>query len=130
MKDKEKTKEQLINELKEMRQRVTELEKSKDERLSDKQASKQMRVNEEEQRLKIKLDYLTSPTEKIENLKLTDLIDLEILQRIEDAFAQAHGVASVIEDPAGNPVTTESNYCQVCNLIRQTLKGKENCRTE
>ncbi|GFK92204.1 Sporulation kinase E [Fundidesulfovibrio magnetotacticus] len=57
------------------------------------------------------------------------LFDLDELQRIQDAFAQATGVASLITLPDGTPVTRPSNFCRLCNdIIRRTEKGRENCR--
>ena len=51
----------------------------------------------------------------IEELKLTDLIDIEMLQRIQDAFADMTGMAVVTVDENGAPVTKESNFTDFCN---------------
>ena len=85
------------------------------------------KLRESEQRLKIKLDRILSPDQEIGDFKLTDIADVETLQQIQDAFAQANGVASVILDLDANPITEESGYCELCHLIRQTVKGKTNC---
>ena len=85
------------------------------------------KLRESEQRLKIKLDHILSPDQEIGDFKLTDIADVETLQQIQDAFAQANSVASIILDLDGNPITEESNYCELCHLIRQTVKGKTNC---
>jgi PAS domain S-box-containing protein len=85
------------------------------------------RLKETEKQLKLKLDYILSPEGSIDNLNLADLIDLEQLQKIQDAFVKATGVASVITDLSGTPITKPSNFSGVCNLIRQTEKGKSNC---
>lgn len=82
---------------------------------------------ESEKALKLKLDYILSPDNKIENLSLTDIIELEQLQKIQDAFVKATGVASIITDVEGKPITQASNFSGVCNLIRQTEKGRANC---
>jgi two-component system cell cycle sensor histidine kinase/response regulator CckA len=60
--------------------------------------------------------------------KLTDLIDLDRLQKIQDAFSHATGVASVITDVDGVPLTKSSNFCRLCmNIIRESEKGYNNC---
>lgn len=58
---------------------------------------------------------------------LTDLIPLEKLQKIQDAFAIANQVASTITDPDGVPITRASNYCAVCTMIRATETGLQKC---
>lgn len=85
------------------------------------------KLSETEKRLKLKLDYILSPEGSIDNLNLTDIVDLEQLQKIQDAFVNATGVASVITDISGIPITKPSNFSGICNLIRQTEKGKKNC---
>ncbi len=64
-----------------------------------------------------------------ESLAFTDLFDLSEIQKLQDAFSAATGVASVITDPAGTPLTVPSNFCSLCNdVIRKTAKGLANCR--
>jgi len=58
---------------------------------------------------------------------ITDLIDLEKLQQIQDAFAAANQVASTLTDIQGVPVTRPSNHSKVCEMIRATEKGLKNC---
>jgi diguanylate cyclase (GGDEF)-like protein/PAS domain S-box-containing protein len=61
-------------------------------------------------------------------LRLDRLIDLDALQAIQDAFAKATGVASIITDPAGRPITRASNSCRLCaELIRPTPQGRAYC---
>lgn len=65
----------------------------------------------------------------IEELKLTDLIDIEMLQRIQDAFADMTGMAVVTVDENGAPVTKESNFTDFCNKYTRTSEiGR--CRCE
>lgn len=61
------------------------------------------------------------------NITLCDLFDVEQLQRIQDSFAKATNVASIITHPDGVPVTKPSNFCRLCNVIRKTEKGRTNC---
>lgn len=58
---------------------------------------------------------------------LTDLIPLEKLQYIQDAFAKGNNVASSLTDIEGEPITAPSNHSQICSLIRATERGRENC---
>ena len=47
-------------------------------------------------------------------LHIEDLIDLTLLQRIQNTFAEAMGVAAVTVDRQGMPITETSNFCKVC----------------
>lgn len=58
---------------------------------------------------------------------LTDIIDIDDLQRLQDSFAKANRVASTIIDLDGRTITRFSNYSRVCQLIRRTAKGNANC---
>jgi len=60
-------------------------------------------------------------------LKITDLLDIEQLQKLQDVFCEATGVASLITDPEGVPITRPTNFCRLCRLIRSTEKGCKNC---
>ncbi len=88
-------------------------------------AEKALRQSEE--RLRIKLEYILSPDEDVKDVSLTDLVDLKDLQQIQDAFAAANDVASIISDVDGKPITKPSNFCGVCEIIRSTKKGNRNC---
>lgn len=64
-----------------------------------------------------------------EEILFTDLFDMDEIQAIQDAFAEATGVASLITTPDGTPLTKPSNFCTLCNdIIRKTSIGRENCR--
>jgi len=59
---------------------------------------------------------------------LEDLFSIDALQTLQDQFAQATGVASVITRPDGTPITRPSNFCRLCErIIRHTEKGRKNC---
>ena len=68
-----------------------------------------------------------NPSESEHPKSLLDLIPLEELQQLQDTFAEIHEVASIITDPAGNPLTLPSNEIPVCHLVRQTPEGFAGC---
>jgi len=59
---------------------------------------------------------------------LTDLVPLDELQQIQNAFAAAAGVATAITDPSGRPIGLPSNPSDICTLVQQTELGAERCR--
>jgi two-component system cell cycle sensor histidine kinase/response regulator CckA len=57
-----------------------------------------------------------------------ELFDLSEIQSIQDAFAKATGVASIITGIDGRPITRPSNFCRLCSeIIRKTERGRLNC---
>lgn len=64
-----------------------------------------------------------------ENLEynFTNFFDLSEIQRIQDAFSFSTGVASIITNVDGAPITKPSNFCSLCNMIQKTEKGLRNC---
>ncbi len=81
-----------------------------------------------EEALKKRILSLTSPKGSGEPLHLLDLFTREELQLLQDRFANATGVASLITEPDGTPITEPSNFCALCDLIRSTEPGLRNCR--
>jgi len=61
------------------------------------------------------------------DIEFDKLFDLTEIQRIQDLFAEATGVASIITYPNGIPITLPSNFCHLCTIIRNTEKGLKNC---
>ncbi|HEY5561111.1 MAG TPA: PocR ligand-binding domain-containing protein [Clostridiaceae bacterium] len=60
--------------------------------------------------------------------KFSDIFDLVEIQEIQDAFSSATGVASIITEIDGTPITKPSNFCYFCNeVVRKTEKGMKNC---
>lgn len=58
-----------------------------------------------------------------------ELFNLADVQRLQDEFSSATGVASLIVLPDGNPLTSPSNFTRLCSdIIRKTDKGCGNCR--
>lgn len=65
---------------------------------------------------------------QINNITFEDLFDLEEIQQLQDQFADATGVASIITQTNGTPITKPSNFCRLCSeIIRKTEKGRANC---
>jgi PAS domain S-box-containing protein len=61
-------------------------------------------------------------------IEFSDIFNLDDIQRIQDLFADATGVASIITYPDGTPITKPSNFCRLCNeIIRKTDIGLSNC---
>lgn len=59
---------------------------------------------------------------------LTDLIDVQALQRIQNGFSKFSGMASLITDANGNPVTEGSNFSDFCTkYTRTTEEGLSRC---
>ncbi len=70
---------------------------------------------------------LTRPLENVKSIKFTDLFNIEELQKLQDTFSKATGVASIISHPDGTPITKPSNFSKLCSLIRSTPKGAQIC---
>jgi two-component system, cell cycle sensor histidine kinase and response regulator CckA len=63
-----------------------------------------------------------------ETIRFNDLFNLDDLQHLQDLFAEATGVASIITQPDGTPITHPSNFCRLCkDIIRNTEQGLINC---
>lgn len=61
-------------------------------------------------------------------IQITDLIEVEYLQKIQDAFAQMTGMASITTDVEGKPVTQPSNFTDFCmKHIRNSKIGCVRC---
>ncbi|KAF0195835.1 MAG: sensor histidine kinase [Bacteroidetes bacterium] len=81
-----------------------------------------------QQVLNQRINILTQPEWEPGELSFNDLFDLDEIQRIQDAFSNATGVASLITDASGKPITKPSNFCHLCeHIIRKTEKGRANC---
>lgn len=71
---------------------------------------------------------LTRPLDATEEIDFDILFNLDEIQRIQDEFAAATGVASVITNPDGVPLTRPSNFTRFCNdIIRDTEQGCADC---
>lgn len=66
------------------------------------------------------------PNEK-QKINLSDLIDINFLQELQDTFADTMNVASITIDDKG-PITKPSNFTEFCsNYIRKTELGLKRC---
>lgn len=82
-----------------------------------------------EEALEKRIIALTQPLENAEGITFGDLFNIEDIQRIQDDFALATGVASIITQVDGTPITVPSGFCRLCNdIIRRTEQGYLNCR--
>ena len=63
-----------------------------------------------------------------EEMYLTDLIEVDILQKIQDSFSEMSGMAAVITDDCGISVTNGSNFTDFCaSLTRISSEGRSRC---
>lgn len=60
--------------------------------------------------------------------KFDKFFNTPYIQKLQDDFAIKTGVASLILDLKGTPYTQPSNFAHLCDMIRATPKGRENCR--
>ena len=60
-------------------------------------------------------------------LSLDQLVNIDILQEIQYKFSEATGLAAVIVDIAGNPITRPSNFTELCTYIRTFPEGLARC---
>ena len=66
-------------------------------------------------------DTADKPTE------LQDVFDMALLQRIQDAFSNATGVAAIFVDRFGNPALKYSNFTPFCSAIRTIPEFYKHC---
>ena len=66
--------------------------------------------------------------QKSATVSFETLFLLDEIQRIQDEFSLATGVASIITRPDGTPLTGPSHFTKLCSeIIRQTEQGCANC---
>ena len=64
----------------------------------------------------------------MQSLKLTELIDISIIQKIQDSFSEYTHLASLIADENGVPVTVGSGFTRFCfELTRGSEIGYSRC---
>ncbi|WP_372844993.1 PAS domain S-box protein [Pontiella sp.] len=81
-----------------------------------------------QQAIEKRIVALTRPLEDHLDIAFEELFDLKEIQRIQNEFAAATGVASIITQPDGTPITEPSNFTGLCNdIIRKSTIGCANC---
>jgi len=84
-------------------------------------------LRQAEEAIQKRLVALTKPL-KTGAVAFDELFNLEDVQQLQDEFAKATGVASIITNPEGVPLTAPSNFTRLCNdFIRNNEKGCSNC---
>ena len=64
----------------------------------------------------------------LNKLKVTDVINLEFLQKFQDSFAKGVGLTAVSVDIEGNPITKPSLWSEFCmKYTRNSQKGCQRC---
>jgi ligand-binding sensor protein/anti-anti-sigma regulatory factor len=62
-------------------------------------------------------------------MKLTDLVDVEVLQKIQDQLGTATDITAATVDLEGEPITVHSTPRRIClEVIRSVKEGREGCR--
>jgi len=81
-----------------------------------------------EDALEKRMIALTRPLDNPEGIAFEEIFNLDDIQHLQNQFAEATGVASIITHTDGKPITKASNFCRLCNdIIRKTDKGLINC---
>ncbi len=78
--------------------------------------------------LEKRIALLTLPLENTASISFADLFSISDIQQLQDDFSNATGVASIITQTDGTPITAPSNFCSLCkDIIRKTKLGNANC---
>ncbi len=81
-----------------------------------------------QQALEKKILALTQPLDESQSVELEDLFNIQDIQLLQDQFADATGVASIITRIDGTPITRPSQFCRLCQeMIRSNPQGVQNC---
>ena len=80
-----------------------------------------------EKQVRHKLIALTEPRIDMGDLSLQHILGVDMLQHLQDAFAEAFNMPSIIYGPNGKPFTKPSCFTSFCKLLRSTEKGAANC---
>ncbi|VBB05290.1 signal transduction histidine kinase internal region [Lucifera butyrica] len=65
--------------------------------------------------------------QKYQGFALGEIVNVSILQEIQDKFSEVTGLASVIVDVNGKPVTSPSRFTGFCNYVRSCPSGFQRC---
>jgi PAS domain S-box-containing protein len=78
--------------------------------------------------MKTKTKQFSKAQESSFKYQFNEIFSIEDLQKLQDLFSDATGVASIITKPDGTPITQPSNFTRLCNdVIRKTEIGCTNC---
>ena len=84
--------------------------------------------NRAEMAMKNRMDALTRPLEQGDDISFEALFDMEDIQTLQDRFADATGVGSVILSTDGTRITRPSNFSRFCTRINKNKHPEgENC---
>ena len=74
-------------------------------------------------------DFLNSDYDRdITKYTFSEIFNVDGIQKAQDSFCAATGVAGIITEPDGTPITRPSGFCSLCqDIIRKTEKGMKNC---
>lgn len=65
---------------------------------------------------------------KVQKMKISEFMDLSVLQRIQDLFSDATGLAAIAVDAEGNYITKGSNFTDFCmKYTRNSEEGMKRC---
>lgn len=65
----------------------------------------------------------------MEKLRLTDLFDMETLQRMQDSFSSAMGISTGVSDENGVAMTTHISNCEFCSkYTKGSEEGLKRCQ--
>ena len=70
----------------------------------------------------------SAPTAEIVQLRLTDLVPLPTLQKIQNQFSELLGVSSFITDLEGQPLAPCSRCSRFCRLVHTRAEGMLACQ--
>ena len=70
-----------------------------------------------EEALEKRIVALSRPLDNAQEIKFQDLFNLKDIQEIQDLFAEATGVASIITKPDGTPITRPSKFCGLFDIM-------------
>ena len=59
--------------------------------------------------------------------KFSTIFNIQEIQQIQDAFAYATGVTSLITNTTGEPITNSSNVCSLCTILCSRPRGLARC---
>jgi PAS domain S-box-containing protein len=79
--------------------------------------------------LEHKIFALTQPTVELGQLKLTDIVGVSVLQKLQAGFSDFFGIPSLIWDREGSPITEASNFSPFCQIVRSSPQGLRKCES-